>query len=93
MGAGETSLTQRFYIDSTVGDDTKLVFSYTVDINVNVTTPNNNNYTVIKDEDLQLITISIEGEVVSGCNSLTVLNPNPLLHQGRKKIIIMIAIA
>ena len=85
MGAGETSLTQRFYIDSTVGDDTKLVFSYTVDINVNVTTPNNNNYTVIKDEDLQLITISIEGEVVSGCNSLTVLNPNPLLHQGRKK--------
>ena len=93
MGAGETSLTQRFYIDSTVGDDTKLVFSYTVDINVNVTTPNNNNYTVIKDEDLQLITISIEGEVVSGCDSLTVLNPNALLHQGRKKIIIMIAIA
>ena len=72
MGAGETSHTQRFYIDSTVGDDTKLVFSYTVDINVNITTPNNNNYTVFKDEDLQLITISIEGEVVSGCNSFRV---------------------
>ena len=75
MGAGETSLTQQFYIDSTVGDDTKLVFSYTVNIDVNVTTPNNNNYTVYKDEDLQLITISIEGEVVSHCNSFRVSNP------------------
>lgn len=65
LASGESSLTQEIYIDSTLGDDTKLTFSYAVDIDVNVTTPNNNNYTVIKSEELKLITIRLHGEVVS----------------------------
>lgn len=65
IASSDTSVTQQFYIDSTLGEDTKLVFSYTVDINVTVTTPNNNGYTVTKDEDLNLITIAIHGEVVT----------------------------
>ena len=53
-------------MDSTVGDETKMFFSYSVDIDVvNVTTPGGNNYTVTKDQNLKIITIEIDGEVVS----------------------------
>ena len=36
-----------------------------MDINVNVTTPDGQNYTITKDEALKLITVQIHGLVVS----------------------------
>ena len=62
---GQDTIIQSIYIDSTLGDDTKLTFSYSVDINVNVTTPDGQNYTITKDEALKLITVQIHGQVVS----------------------------
>ena len=62
---GQDTIIQSIYIDSTLRDDTKLVFSYSVDINVYVTTPDGQNYTITKNDDLKMITIQIHGEVVS----------------------------
>ena len=62
---GQDTIIQSIYIDSTLGDDTKLTFSYSVDINVNVTTPDGQKYTITKDETLKLITVQIHGQVVS----------------------------
>lgn len=61
----QVSTTESLYIDSTLGDDTKIVITYTADIQVNVTTPNNNPVTTTKNPTLRLITVKIDGRVVS----------------------------
>jgi len=74
---GQDTIIQSIYIDSTLGDDTKLVFSYSVDINVNVTTPDGQNYTITKNDDLKMITIQIHGEVTGEVTyELTRANPS-----------------
>lgn len=65
LSSTKPSLTESIFIDSTLGDDTKIVVSYTVDIDVNVTTPQNNTVDITKDANLKLITVSIGGRVVS----------------------------
>jgi len=61
---GEISIVDIIPIDATIGLNTTLVFSYTVDITVEVTVLSGNEVTITKDETLKLITAFIVGEVV-----------------------------
>ena len=66
--SGESSFTGTLYLDSTIGQDTKLGFKYSHDIDVKVMTEQNLTTIISKNRNLKLIIVVIEGQVVCGLN-------------------------
>lgn len=60
-----SNLTQTVSLDNSIGRDTLLVFTYYDELDVFVSTPNNNALTVLRDTDFKLISVRIAGIVVS----------------------------
>lgn len=61
-----SNLTQTVTLDNSIGRDTLLVFTYYDELDVYITTPNNNPLTILRDTDFKLISVRISNLVVSG---------------------------
>jgi len=66
VSSTDTSLNGTISFDSTIGQNTTLVFSYsgTTDIDVNVTSAKGNNITITKDLAAKVVKATVEGQAV-----------------------------
>ena len=62
--SGELSFTGTLDLDRTIGQDTKLGFKYSHDIDVQVMTEQNLTTIISKNRNLKLLIVVIEGQVV-----------------------------
>ena len=63
--SGELSFTGTLYLDRTIGQNTKLGFKYSHDIDVQVMTEQNLTTISSKNQNLKILIVVIEGQVVS----------------------------
>ena len=68
IGAGQHYYTGVLPLDETVGLNTRLIFIYSHDINVTITTSGNHNVQITKNTDLKYILAIVEGSAVSSQN-------------------------
>jgi len=66
LSSTDTSLNEKVSLDSTIGQNTTLVFSYsgTTDIDVNVTSAKGNNIITTKDLAAKVVKATVEGQAV-----------------------------
>lgn len=60
-----SNYTKEIALDNSIGRDTRLVFTYYDDLDVHVSTSLGNKVTMTRDIDFKLISVMIEGIVVS----------------------------
>ena len=65
IGAGQHYYTGVLPLDETVGFNTRLVFIYSHDVNVTITTSGNHNIETTKNPDLQYVQAVVQGSAVS----------------------------
>jgi len=75
-----SNLTQTVTLDNSIGRDTLLVFTYYDELDVYITTPNNNPLTILRDTDFKLISVRISN-LVNGDLTFTMYNPNPSVEE------------
>ncbi|KAF6027601.1 CLCA4 [Bugula neritina] len=79
VSSTDTSLNGTISFDSTIGQNTTLVFSYsgTTDIDVNVTSAKGNNITITKDLAAKVVKATVEGQANDDDIEYTITKANP----------------